>query len=217
MDLHTENQNDLDISGSGAKVLTYTYPGPEPKSVLCRVTAGSVGSPIAGGSTYIVRARVGGIWVSPDSLVTVQAGVTQTLLQSREIMLRAADLLEVFLIGAVADISVDTVAILTDYTPLTEQDVFGTGPSPVDHNYGGTDNFRVLTSLGASVADARITVFLKSEYDAGNRSSAFVRGRSITLSDGRWQQPIMLEPGTYTMVISKQGAITPKVVTLVVT
>ncbi len=214
MDLYTESHSDLDLTVA-RNVLTYTYTGQAPRSVFCRVEVGSLTSLIQGNGPYLVYVELNDVRVSPDSLVTVP-DVEFTMLQSREVLIKTGDKLEVFVTGLAGDVAVDTVASLVDVTPLTEQDVYGAGEIAIDHNYGGPDALRVLTTEGASLADANLVVYLKSEYDAGNRSASFVRGRATTAADGRWVGPIMLNPGTYTLVVSKQGVISPLVHTLVV-
>jgi hypothetical protein len=73
----------------------------------------------------------------------------------------------------------------------------GTGDTPVDHNTGGADAMR-YTMFGAGAASVTIRAYLKSDYDAGNRT---VRGVAVTGPDGRWLNPLMLSGGqTYVLV-----------------
>lgn len=81
----------------------------------------------------------------------------------------------------------------------------GDGDIPVDHNTGGTDNLR-LTRDGIGIGDAIIIAYLKSDYDAGNRTR---RGKSTTGDDGRWLYPMMLDPGTYILIAEKPGVYKP--------
>lgn len=78
------------------------------------------------------------------------------------------------------------------------------GSISVDHNYGGTDNYRVLSN-GTPIADVRIRAFVKTDYDAGRKANSFVVGESRTKTDGRWVSVIRLDPGTYTLEFSKTG------------
>ena len=81
----------------------------------------------------------------------------------------------------------------------------GTGDTPVNHDFGGTDALRYLTSLGTPVDNGVIVAYLTSSYVAGNLSSP--KASTMTRSDGRWQSPLMLDHGvTYTLLFYKQGA-----------
>lgn len=203
-ELYEESHEDLDIS-SGGTVLEYSYDGAAPKTVICRVEAGSAVAPIEGGTNYIIRASLNGKRVSPDSNVSVASGVTEALLQSREIMLLSGDELAIVLDGAAGDIAVDTSARLIDLTPLTSAAVYGTGTVLVDHDYGGTDNLRYTTREGSSINGAQVQAFLTADYDAGNRAANFVAGQIITNAEGRWPTPMALEPGDYTLVYFKRS------------
>jgi hypothetical protein len=88
-------------------------------------------------------------------------------------------------------------------------DVGGSGDTAVDENTGGADNLRyVYQSQG--IDNATIKVYLKTDYDAGNRSDAYVKARSKTKTDGRWQWPIYLDSGfTYSIIFYKQGQYGP--------
>lgn len=82
----------------------------------------------------------------------------------------------------------------------------GSGNTAVDHNTGGTDNLRFVDNSGNGIDNAEIKVYLKTDYDAGNRGSAYVKARSGTQTDGRWPYPVYLDTGqTYTFVFFKQG------------
>lgn len=80
----------------------------------------------------------------------------------------------------------------------------GTGSIQVNHNYGGADALRYLTSGGIPIDNAEIVAFLKTDYDAGNWEPAFEKGRTTTNVDGRWAQSLMLDAGTYTIRASRQ-------------
>ncbi len=81
----------------------------------------------------------------------------------------------------------------------------GAGDTVIDENTGGTDHLRyVYNSQGIDNAD--IKIYLKSDYDAGNRSNSYIKAQSRTKVDGRWQWPVYLDSGfTYTVVFYKQG------------
>lgn len=92
----------------------------------------------------------------------------------------------------------------------------GSGAVPVDHNYGGSDNYRYTTSNGVGIDNAVVNVYLLSDYNAGNRGLDFVKGSTITDVNGRWERPINLDPGSYMLYFYKQQAFGPDVALLVV-
>ncbi len=80
----------------------------------------------------------------------------------------------------------------------------GTGNILVDHNFGGTDNLRVTdSSSGAGIDEVTVQAFLKTDFDAGNKGAAFVKGGTLTGSDGRWLNPLALDADTYTISFNK--------------
>lgn len=81
----------------------------------------------------------------------------------------------------------------------------GAGSESIDHNFEGTDNYRVVAN-GAPVADVGIRAFVKSDYDAGRTSNRYVVGQTTTLTNGRWASVIRLDPGSYTLEFSKTGS-----------
>lgn len=81
----------------------------------------------------------------------------------------------------------------------------GEGSESIDHNFGGTDNYRV-TASGTPVADVDIRAFVTSDYDAGRKSNRYVVGQTRTLTNGRWATGIRLDPAAYTLEFSKTGA-----------
>jgi hypothetical protein len=85
----------------------------------------------------------------------------------------------------------------------------GSGDTAVDHNTGGVDNLRYVYQM-QGIDNATIKVYLKTDYDAGNRSDAYVKARSKTKTDGRWQWPVYLDTGfTYSIIFYKQGIYGP--------
>lgn len=75
----------------------------------------------------------------------------------------------------------------------------------VDHNYGGIDVLRITTAAGAGIDNVTIRAYLTSDYVAGQRSADYIVASTRTSSDGRWVNPILLDPDDYTLVIFKQG------------
>lgn len=86
--------------------------------------------------------------------------------------------------------------------------LFGFGGTPVDENTGGTDALRLLDSSAQPIQDATVTIYLKSHYDSGLRTSHYIKGQTTTKANGRWRHAIFLTAGsTYTVQFSKSGAI----------
>ena len=94
---------------------------------------------------------------------------------------------------------------------------YGSGGVLVDHNYGGTDALRYVSPDNQGIAFAEIKAFASSDYAAGNRSGAYVQGRTQTGSDGRWKTPLALSAGSYKLVFSLPGRYGPDVHSLTVT
>lgn len=107
------------------------------------------------------------------------------------------DTLGSFLVDATApgcDIWRDTWSVV--------KEILGGGSIPITQHYGGTDELAAKLELDDSYIDgARITVYLKTDYDAYNLADNFVQDRTTTRGDGSWSAPIMLTSGnTYTFV-----------------
>lgn len=73
---------------------------------------------------------------------------------------------------------------------------------------GGKDNLRYLEASGSPVVGASVTVYLTNEYRQDNINNPL--GKTVTSSDGRWETPVSVEPGsTYTVVFYKRGSFGP--------
>jgi hypothetical protein len=84
----------------------------------------------------------------------------------------------------------------------------GDGDTPVDHDTGGADSYQILSSASGHppLDNATLKAFLKSDYDAGRRTDAYVQAVQFTGANGRWVGPMMLDAGTeYTIVVYDQG------------
>lgn len=199
-----------------AEVLSYTYTGTEPVEVMARVMLGSTARPISGGGLYKSLVYLNDVVLSPGSDVVVQPGRTETIIVSRALPLEEGDVVSIRAIGLPTDASVDTVTTLRDVTPTKLTDLIGGGPVQVDHNYGGTDALAVELLSGVRVDNATIRCFRSADYAAGKRSPEFMVASTTTDVNGRWTSPMMLDAGSYTLLIFKQGAIKAKVVPLIV-
>ncbi len=96
----------------------------------------------------------------------------------------------------------DTTAGLANVLAALPQ---GDGTVTVDHNSGGTDNLTYKTSGGAGIDNAVVQAFLKTDYDAGRRSAAYVAGETQTNVYGRWVRPMKLDPANYVFIFYKQA------------
>lgn len=81
------------------------------------------------------------------------------------------------------------------------------GEIAVNHNTGGVDSLR-YEMMGIGINNAKIRAYLKSEYDVGTRQ---VRAESLTGSDGRWVQDMMLQALTYVITFDADGYLLAKV------
>lgn len=93
----------------------------------------------------------------------------------------------------------------------------GDGSISVDHDYGGDDALAYIIDGGHPVDNARIHAFLKTDYDAEHRTSAYVVAEARTDANGRWLAPMRLDPGEYTLVFFKQGEYGPDTQEITVT
>lgn len=74
----------------------------------------------------------------------------------------------------------------------------------VDENYGGEDSLAYIVD-GVGIVGALIRIFLTSDYVAGNRTDQYVLARSSTIDGGKWDRPVALEDGSYSVIFSKPG------------
>ena len=208
--LKREEHSGADITAEFT-ALTYTRPASaDPAVVIPRVDLTS----IAGGGVYVAKALIDGNQVTPKSSLTFDSGQTKGVLQGREITVEPGDILTVTVEGQVSDTSVNIVATLFDNTPLNADaldGIVGSGSVEVNHDYGSTDNLRYITPQAAGIGDAVVRAYLTADYNQGNRAREFIRAEVRTSSDGRWQQTMMLDPNSYTLVYFKSGAYGPDI------
>ena len=204
--LKEETHSNLSIAAFAA-ILAYTNTTDRELVVICKTEIGSMARPIAGNGSYQLKATLDGVEILPNAAVVV---TTQpyVVMESRYISLEVGQTLSISIRGQVTDTGVDTEAVLADVTPAMATDLTGTGSTPLDHDYGGTDELRAVDPDGAGVQDVTITAFLASDYEAGNRTASYVRGRTTTNVSGRWRSPISLDPGDYTLIFAKPSAFT---------
>lgn len=202
--LDQEENASLDISAGGL-VLAYTHVSDTPRIALCRITLGNADQPIAGNAVYTVQMTINDGRVQPDSSITVLAGLTRIILQSRELLLAENDEVNIFVDGPPADTAVYSLAELIDLTPVTRSEIMGTGAVAIDHDFGGADALVFQTDTGHGIENAIVQAFLSSDWAAGRRSATYVQGATITVLHGRWLAPIMLDPGDYTLLYFREG------------
>jgi len=100
-------------------------------------------------------------------------------------------------------------------TPGSGSIGLGTGDTAVDHNTGGTDNLKFEVTSGTNVTGidgADVRAYLASDYTAGRRSTAYVKGQTETGPvggvSGRMPSPMYLQSnsGSNTYTIEFNGA-----------
>lgn len=171
-------------------------------AVLSKVEIGSISTPLAGDGFYELQVLIAGSEILPRSMVRVSTQPYVTV-QSRHLSLQIGQTLEVYAKGQPADVAVNVETVLLDVTPVLVSDLAGAGSIPVDHDYGGPDALRVVDPDGAGVQDAAITAYLAADYNAGNRTVNYVRGRTTTSVSGRWRSPLSLDAAEYVLVVAK--------------
>ncbi len=212
MELARVTHTGLDLT-SEIEVLSYAYVGTPPIEVLARVDLSSLGGT---GGTYALNFYLNAVLLAPPSNVAIPAGRATAVVASRPFPIYSGDTISIKVVGVAGDTAVATVASLRDATPLKSTDVFGTGPTAVDHNYGGANALAYKTAGNAGVAGATIFCYLTSDYNAGNRGQGFLQGRTITTTGGIWQSPLYLNPGAYTLVYFLPGQYGPNTVAITV-
>lgn len=118
--------------------------------------------------------------------------------------------------GAGFDGSTDSMEQLREAIDLVSELGAGDGSVTVNHDTGGADALAYRTASGAGIDNAVVRAWLKTDYDAGNRSASFVRGLVFTDASGRWTRDMKLDPGTYVIEFSSQGHYGPDTVEVVV-
>jgi len=65
------------------------------------------------------------------------------------------------------------------------------------------------TSGSVGIDNAEVAAYLKADYDAGNKTSAYLKGITVTDVNGEWTNDLMLDAETYTIVFYKQNYYAP--------
>ena len=184
-------------------VASYLYDGGEPIEIIAQIEVGQPPGTLGGsGGTYLAQCYLDGAPVLPETTISVEAGTLRFFMTTRPIPVNPGQLFSITVLGQADDTSVNVYATIRNATPLRSEELFGAGSVLVDHNYGGTDNLRVVDPSGAGVRDALIQAFLSSDYEAGNTEQTFIKGVTHTDMDGRWVHPLRLDPGSYRLVVS---------------
>jgi len=85
----------------------------------------------------------------------------------------------------------------------------------VDHDFGEPDALRFVTQAGIGIPDAEIRVYFQSEYEKGARETPLYVVK--TRADGRWDRPLLLEPGlVYVMLFVKPSTYSSDPITVTV-
>ena len=82
----------------------------------------------------------------------------------------------------------------------------GSGSETVNQDYGGEDALAAIDGNGNYIDGVEIRAHLTTDYN--NSVFSNVQGYTRTNSDGSWDNPLMLDPGSYVLVYEKDGKIT---------
>ncbi len=98
------------------------------------------------------------------------------------------------------DISLAAISGQVGNVQSTQTTMSATLDITVNHNYGGVDNYRILlTGTNAPVDNATIRAYVQADYDAGTIDAS--PPTTMTGSDGRWVDPLMLDADTYLLTV----------------
>lgn len=112
-------------------------------------------------------------------------------------------------LSALYDILTHAAYGLSEIADLITAGGIGDGSVVVDHDTGGTDALAYKTAGGVGIDNAVVRAYLKSDYDAGNTGSAYIKASVTTDVNGRWVSEMNLDPETYTLYFFKQNTYGP--------
>lgn len=110
------------------------------------------------------------------------------------------------------------VKLLDDQTIYVDggsQSPTGTLKTRVDHHYQTTDSLRYVDGNGSPIENAEVYAFSDAAYSASAATLQAI-AKTKTLSDGRWESPFFLLPGTYVILFRKENLYGPDTQTIVV-
>lgn len=207
---------------SPVAVGSYTHPATaSPVMITVRLKIGDVTNPASGGTGYSIAKTIDGVYAAFSISSNTPGGVTEMYtpidINGFGIVLGPGETMEVSVSGGGGDVAVYVETCFIDPFDFDLGLFLGDGSVPVNHDYGGVDTLQYNTEYGAPISDARVVVYTKADYDAGNRNTADIRGQTLTDANGRWRNTIMLEPDTYVLVFSKSPSIGPDILEIEVT
>ena len=204
MQLFQQNSVGINITDF-VEVLDYTYSENTVRTVAARVNLGATGKLIAGDGAYEIRMYVNDALCVPHAYCYVATGATTALAVSKPIPINSGDILRIEVKGQSTDTDVNVRVYLRDSSETPTEDN-ADGSIIVDHDYGGTDELAYFDENMVGIDNACIYAYLKSDYNNSRRAKRYIKGKSVTNVDGRWTNPMMLDPEVYILVYYKQGA-----------
>jgi hypothetical protein len=96
------------------------------------------------------------------------------------------------------------VVVISSGIYVNVQGGTGAGLWPVNHNSGGANALQITTGPTSSptgVAGALITAYLATDF-ANSQLTSLAKGQTSTTTSGQWVAPLMLNTGSYVLVIS---------------
>ena len=108
---------------------------------------------------------------------------------------------------AASDAKIDILDTNVDSLVTSFSPVFGAGTIETSHDVAkGSDvDLTILDAASSPVEDANVYIFLKTDYDAGNRSSSYYKGYTTSDVNGEWDWSVYLDAETYTLVADGAG------------
>lgn len=119
---------------------------------------------------------------------------------------------QISIASAVAALTADAtnaaqISIATAIQDVRDNLTTGSGSvSGIDHDFGGTDNLRIVDGNGAAIDQAEIHIFTKTDWDNNLRTSSDRKAQSFTDINGRWTDTVSLDPATYVIAAKRPGA-----------